>query len=117
MVGGGAAGIAVRVLGPRLGRFEDAASERGVDAALIATLRRNTPIRGHSMPLVVRGTFLLWIGWYGFNPGSTPVWKSNLQPDFNVRVIERIAPDSLAELRELVESNRFIQKSAESTSI
>ena len=71
MVGGGAAGIAVRVLGPRLGRFEDAASERGVDAALIATLRRNTPIRGHSMPLVVLGTFLLWIGWYGFNPGST----------------------------------------------
>ncbi|KAH8070685.1 ammonium transmembrane transporter [Aureococcus anophagefferens] len=60
---GGAAGIAARVLGPRLGRFEDAASERGVDAALIATLRRNTPIRGHSMPLVVLGTFLLWIGW------------------------------------------------------
>ena len=45
------------------------------------------------------------------------VWKSNIQPDFNVRVIERIAPDSSAALRELDESNRFIQKSAESTSI
>merc|ERR1712147_451329 len=43
------------------------------------------------------------------------VWKSNLQPDFNVRVIERIAPYSSAVLRELDESNRFVQKSAEST--
>jgi hypothetical protein len=42
---------------------------------------------------------------------------SNLQPDFNVRVIERIAPDSSALRRELDESNRFVQKSAESTSI
>ena len=46
-----------------------------------------------------------------------PVWKSNLQPDFNVRVIARFGPDSSALLRELAESNRFIQKSAESTSI
>ena len=45
------------------------------------------------------------------------VWKSNLQPDFNVRVIERIAPNSFAVLRELDESNRSVQKSAESTSI
>ena len=45
------------------------------------------------------------------------VWKSNLQPDFNVRVIEWIVPDSSAVLRELDESHRFVQKSAESTSI
>ena len=42
--------------------------------------------------------------------------ESNIQPDFNVRVIERIVPDSSAVLRELDESNRFVQKSAESTS-
>ena len=48
---------------------------------------------------------------------SAAVWKSNLQPDFNVRVIERFGPDSFAVLRELNESNRFVQKSAESTSI
>ena len=48
---------------------------------------------------------------------STTVWKSNLQHDFNVCVIERIAPYSSAVLRELDESNRFVQKSAESTSI
>jgi hypothetical protein len=43
--------------------------------------------------------------------------NSNLQLDFNVRVIERFGPDSCAVLRELDESNRFVQKSAESTSI
>ena len=46
-----------------------------------------------------------------------PVWISNLQPDFNVRVIERFGPDNFAVLRELDESNRFIQKSTKSTSI
>ncbi|KAH8091922.1 ammonium transmembrane transporter [Aureococcus anophagefferens] len=53
MVGGAAAGIGAAILGPRLGRF-------GPNAK---------PINGHSMPLVVLGTFLLWVGWYGFNPG------------------------------------------------
>ena len=47
----------------------------------------------------------------------TAVWIPNLQPEFNVRVIERFGPDSFAVLRELDESNRFVQKSAESTSI
>jgi hypothetical protein len=35
------------------------------------------------------------------------VWKSNLQPDFNVRVIERFGSNPSALLRELDESNRF----------
>ena len=48
---------------------------------------------------------------------SESAWKPNLQPDFNVIVIEQIAPDSSTVLRELDESNRFVQKSAESTSI
>jgi len=55
MVGGAAAGVGAYVLGPRLGRFGPGSK----------------PIKGHSMPLVVLGTFLLWVGWYGFNPGST----------------------------------------------
>jgi len=55
MVGGAAAGIGAYVLGPRIGRF-------GPDGKKIT---------GHSMPLVVLGTFILWVGWYGFNPGST----------------------------------------------
>ena len=45
------------------------------------------------------------------------VWNSNLQPDFNVSVCDIFDAISLAVLRELDESNRFVQKSAESTSI
>jgi hypothetical protein len=45
------------------------------------------------------------------------VWKSNLQPDFNVRVCECFDTSTSAVLRELAKSNRFVQKSAESTSM
>ena len=57
---GGVAGLAVTiVLGPRKGRFE-------------------TPeaFECHHLPLVVLGTFALWFGWYGFNPGSTLSMKN-----------------------------------------
>jgi len=30
-----------------------------------------TSIRGHNIPLAAIGTFILWLGWFGFNPGST----------------------------------------------
>jgi hypothetical protein len=43
--------------------------------------------------------------------------KPNLQPDFNVHICDSFDARSSAGLRELDESNRFIQKSAESTSI
>ena len=54
MTGGFAAMVGAKILGPRLGRFENPAA-----------------FEGHSTPLVIIGTFLLWFGWYGFNPGST----------------------------------------------
>ena len=48
---------------------------------------------------------------------SEAAWKSNLQPDFNVSVFECFDTSSSAVLRELDESDRFVQKSAESTSM
>lgn len=55
---GGWAGLAgAIVLGPRLGKYT---KERGIK-----------PILGHSMPLAGLGVFILWLGWFGFNPGST----------------------------------------------
>ena len=52
---GGVAGLAgTIVLGPRKGRFTNPEE-----------------FEAHNLPLVVLGTFALWFGWYGFNPGST----------------------------------------------
>ena len=45
------------------------------------------------------------------------VWNSNLQPNFNMRIRDSFDASSSVVLRELDESNRFVQKSAESTSI
>ncbi|ERN09780.1 hypothetical protein AMTRI_Chr08g201920 [Amborella trichopoda] len=54
---GGVAGLWGSVIeGPRVGRFD---AFGGV-----------VPMRGHNATLVVLGTFLLWFGWFGFNPGS-----------------------------------------------
>jgi Amt family ammonium transporter len=56
-VGGWAALAGVLILGPRLGKF----TKDG----------RVQPIPGHSMALATLGTLILWLGWFGFNPGST----------------------------------------------
>ncbi|XP_075654308.1 ammonium transporter 1 member 1 [Castanea sativa] len=56
MVGGVAGLWGALIEGPRIGRFDHTG--------------RSVVLRGHSASLVVLGTFLLWFGWYGFNPGS-----------------------------------------------
>ncbi|CAO2814016.1 unnamed protein product [Amaranthus hypochondriacus] len=56
MVGGVAGLWGAFIEGPRIGRFDRSG--------------RSVILRGHSASLVVLGTFLLWFGWYGFNPGS-----------------------------------------------
>ena len=57
--GGSAALAGVIILGPRLGRF----SASGQPANM-------APFAPSSIPLVTLGTFILWMGWYGFNGGS-----------------------------------------------
>jgi Amt family ammonium transporter len=61
MTGGATALIAAVVLGPRRGRFYD---EDG------NVLETPVSFPAHSTALQVLGTFVLWFGWYGFNPGS-----------------------------------------------
>jgi Amt family ammonium transporter len=56
MVGGIAGLWGAFIEGPRVGRFDQSG--------------RSVALRGHSASLVVLGSFLLWFGWYGFNPGS-----------------------------------------------
>jgi Amt family ammonium transporter len=56
-VGGWAALAGVIVLGPRLGKYRKDG--------------RVNPIPGHSMTSAALGVLILWLGWFGFNPGST----------------------------------------------
>lgn len=56
-VGGWAALAGTIVLGPRLGKYDKKGNVK--------------PILGHNMPLAALGVFILWLGWFGFNPGST----------------------------------------------
>lgn len=56
-VGGWAALAGAIILGPRHGKYD----KNGKPNA----------IPGHSMALAVIGLFILWLGWFGFNPGST----------------------------------------------
>ena len=56
-IGGWAALAGALVIGPRIGKFSNSGEPR--------------PIRGHSMALATLGVFILWMGWFGFNAGST----------------------------------------------
>ena len=56
-VGGWVALAGAIVLGPRIGKF--------------AKDGKVKPIPGHNLPLAALGVFILWLGWFGFNPGST----------------------------------------------
>ncbi|MCA1776213.1 MAG: ammonium transporter [Paracoccaceae bacterium] len=54
-VGGWAALAGAIVLGPRLGKYKDG---------------RTNPMPGSNLALATLGTFILWLGWFGFNGGS-----------------------------------------------
>ncbi len=56
-IGGWAALAGAMTLGPRIGKYAPDGTPRA--------------IRGHSMTLAALGVFILWMGWFGFNPGST----------------------------------------------
>ena len=56
-MGGFSALAAAIVLGPRIGKY----SKEG----------NSNTIPGHNLPLASVGAFILWFGWFGFNPGSS----------------------------------------------
>jgi len=56
-IGGWAALAGAIVLGPRLGKFTAEGKPKAIP--------------GHNIPLATLGVFILWFGWFGFNPGST----------------------------------------------
>lgn len=54
-VGGWAALTGALILGPRIGKYKNG---------------RVVPFFGSNLPLATLGTFILWLGWFGFNGGS-----------------------------------------------
>ena len=65
-VGGFAGLAAVIVLGPRIGRFGGGSTN---------------PLPPSNMALAALGVFILWIGWYGFNPGSQLAFTGAVNTD------------------------------------
>lgn len=56
MTGGIAAFMGALFLGPRIGRYDSNGKARAIP--------------GHNIPFAILGVFILWLGWFGFNPGS-----------------------------------------------
>lgn len=56
-IGGWASLVGAAIIGPRIGKYSKSGEVR--------------VIKGHSLTLGALGVFILWFGWFGFNPGST----------------------------------------------
>jgi len=61
-VGGWAALMGAAILGPRLGKYQD--------GQIVA-------LPGHNMSIATLGCLILWLGWFGFNPGSVMAADAN----------------------------------------
>ncbi len=62
-VGGWAALVGAAILGPRLGKYQEG---------------RINALPGHNMGFATLGCLILWIGWFGFNPGSELAADANV---------------------------------------
>ena len=71
-VGGVSALIGAKMLGPRIGKYDENGKPR--------------PILGHSITLGALGCFILWFGWYGFN-GAAATSNTNLASIFATTTI------------------------------
>ena len=63
MVGGTAALVGAKILGPRIGKYD----EKGKPRAIL----------GHNLPIAALGVFILWFCWFGFNGCSTVAMDSD----------------------------------------
>lgn len=68
-VGGWAALIGALVLGPRHGKYETDCN---------GDVCHSHAIPGHNMSIATLGCLILWIGWFGFNPGSELAATANV---------------------------------------
>jgi len=69
LTGGTTALFATYILGSRRGRFFDATTGTPLEVP--------KPFPGHSVSLQMLGSFILWFGWFGFNPGAALLLTDN----------------------------------------
>jgi len=67
MAGAAAALAGVLILGPRKGKYDKDGNSK--------------PMPGANLPLATLGTFILWMGWFGFNGGSVLAMASKESAD------------------------------------
>ncbi len=63
-IGGWCALAGAIVLGPRKGKYGPQGEVRAIP--------------GHNIPMAAIGVFILWLGWFGFNPGSTTTGDTSI---------------------------------------
>ncbi|MEK6201543.1 MAG: ammonium transporter [Desulfobulbaceae bacterium] len=63
-IGGWAALAGALVIGPRIGKYTKSGKVKAIP--------------GHNIPLAALGVFILWLGWFGFNPGSTTIGDTSI---------------------------------------
>jgi Amt family ammonium transporter len=83
-IGGWAALAGAIVLGPRLGKYGKNGEVRAIP--------------GHNIPMAAIGVFILWLGWFGFNPGSTTTGDSSIAMIFVTTNLSAAAGSILAML-------------------
>ncbi len=79
MVGGLAALVGAKILGPRIGKFQ-----KDKDGKVIKV----NAFPGHNLPIGALGVFILWLGWYGFNGAAA----TSLEQLGSIFVTTTIAP-------------------------
>ncbi len=63
-IGGWAALAGALVIGPRIGKYTKSGKTKAIP--------------GHNIPLAALGVFILWLGWFGFNAGSTTAGNTSI---------------------------------------
>ncbi|WP_068083895.1 ammonium transporter [Polycladidibacter stylochi] len=93
-VGGWVALAACLVIGPRLGRYD------GKTGTV-------NPMEGHSLVLSSLGTIILWVGWIGFNGGSTTVGNSDFAPIVFNTILSSVFGGAAAIIADRIKTQHF----------